>query len=191
MGDLTKRTAAALLQAYDFSDIVAIVDVGGGHGALITTILNACSRTNGIVYDLPHCREGATRQFEQTQVGTRCTFVGGSFFDFVPSGGDAYLLKSVLHDWDDEQSLVILSRCREAMTESARLLVIEMIVPEHLGSSPVDGLIVGTDLGVLTMMEGQERTEREYRILLEAARLRVDRIVSTRSAFTIIEARRV
>jgi orsellinic acid C2-O-methyltransferase len=107
----------------------------------------------------------------------------------VPAGADAYILKSVIHDWDDEQSLNIFGNCRAAMNDAARLLVIEPTVPERVGSSSHDGVIVGSDLNMLVMSGGRERTEAEFRALLEASGLRIARIVTAPpTAFSVIEA---
>lgn len=188
MLELTKRTAVNVADAYDFSGLREIVDVGGGYGTLVAEILAAHPRMHGVVFDLPHARDGAERLLEEKQLAGRTEFVAGDFFAAVPAGADAYLLKSVIHDWDDERSLEILRNCRAAMLENARLLLIEPLAPERVGSSPLDGIIVGSDLTMLVNTGGRERTEAEYRELLEAAGLRVARILATPSAMRVIEA---
>jgi hypothetical protein len=191
MVDGTKRLAPAIPLAYDFSGIRAVVDVGGGYGALLPPILATDPAMRGIVVDLPRCREGALRVFEKTGVAERCEFVGGSFFDAgtLPAGADAYLLKSVIHDWDDSRALGILRNCRAAMRPDSRVLVIEPIAPDRPGSSPYDAMIVSTDLNMLVNAGGQERTETEFRALLDAAGLTVTRIVPTLALLSVIEAR--
>jgi hypothetical protein len=162
-----------------------VVDVGGGFGALLPPVLHAHPELRGLVYDLPRCADGARKLMAEEGLDDRCAFEGGDFFASVPAGGDVYLLKSVIHDWDDERSRAILGRCREAMKRGAKLLVLEWIVPERVGAG--DAGIVGTDLNMLVMVGGEERTEAEYRALLASADLRVTRIVPT-PAMSLIEA---
>jgi len=185
MLELTRGVAAALPAAYDFSGARSVVDVGGGFGALLPPLLHAHAALRGLVYDLPRCADGARNLMAEEKLTERCEFQSGDFFDNVPAGADVYLLKSVIHDWDDAHSRTILARCREAMKEGARLLVLEWIVPEQVG--PADAGIVGTDLNMLVMVGGQERTEPEYRALLASAGLEVPRVLRT-PAMSIIEA---
>ncbi len=191
MVELTRHLAGAIGAGYDFSGIRTLVDVGGGWGALLPPILKAYPDLRGVVFDQPHCREGALRLFEKTGVAARCEFVGGNFFETVaPAGADAYLLKSVMHDWDDERSLAILGTVRAAMAAGSRLLVVEPIVPDRPGTSPYDAMIAGTDLDLLVLTGGKERTEAEFRALLDAADVPVTRIVRTPATMSVIEARR-
>jgi SAM-dependent methyltransferase len=185
MLELTRGVAALLPAAYDFSRASLVVDVGGGFGALLPPVLHAHPKLRGLVYDLPRCADGARKLSAEEGLDDRCAFEAGDFFASVPAGGDVYLLKSVIHDWDDERSRAILRRCREAMKPGARLLVLEWIVPERVG--PGDAGIVGTDLNMLVMVGGQERTESEYRALLASAGLRVTRVIPT-MAMSLIEA---
>lgn len=190
MVELTRHLAAAIAAGYDFGGIRTLVDVGGGYGALLPPILKANPDLRATVFDQPPCREGALRLFEKTGVADRCAFVAGSFFETVaPAGADAYLLKSVVHDWDDARSVTILAAVRAAMGADSRLLVIEPIVPDRPGSSPYDMMIAGTDLNMLVMTGGKERTEAEFRALLDAAGLSVTRIVATPATMSVIEAR--
>jgi O-methyltransferase domain/Dimerisation domain len=195
MVEMTRQAAGALIEAYDFSGVHTLVDVGGGYGLLLAAILASYPEMSGKVFDLPHCQEGATRLLAERGVAGRAEFIAGSFFDSVPPGADAYILKSVIHDWDDEKSLTIFKNCRAAMSErtrrkgGARLLIIEPIVPDRMGSSSHDGVIVGSDLNMLVMAGGRERTESEFRSLLEAGGLRIARIVAAPpTAFGVIEA---
>lgn len=192
MVEMTRQAAGALIKAYDFSGVHTLLDVGGGYGVLLAAILAAYPEMSGKVFDLPHCQEGATRLLAKRGAAGRAEFVAGSFFDSVPAGADAYILKSVIHDWNDEQSLTIFKNCRAAMREGkvgARLLIIEPTVPDRVGSSSHDGVIVGSDLNMLVMTGGRERTEAEFRSLLEAAGLRIARIVAAPpTAFSVIEA---
>jgi len=189
MMEVTRQAVGAIIEAYDFSGVRTVVDVGGGYGMLLAAILAGSPEIRGKVFDLPHCQEGATRLLEERGVAGRAEFVAGSFFESVPAGADAYILKSVIHDWDDERSLTIFKNCRAAMNNDARLLIIEPTVPERVGSSSHDGVIVGSDLNMLVMTGGRERTEAEFRALLEAAGLRIAQIVTAPpSAFGVIEA---
>lgn len=190
MVDGTKVLAGAFPLAYDFSAFATVVDVGGGYGALLPPILRTNPAMRGVVFDLPHCRDGAIRVFEKTGIADRCEFVAGSFFESgeLPVGADAYLLKSVIHDWDDERSVAILRNCRAALREGGRVLVIEPVVPDRPGSSPYDAMMASTDLNMLLMTGGKERAEAEFRALLAAAGLSVTRIVPTLALLSIIEA---
>lgn len=185
MLQLTQGLAALLPGAWDFSDAHRVVDVGGGFGALLPPLLRAHPGLEGVVYDLPHCADGARRLAEAEGLADRCAFEAGDFFERVPGGADVYLLKSVIHDWDDDRARTLLERCREAMGDGARLLVLEWIVPERVG--PQDVGILGTDLNMLVMAGGRERTEAEYRELLASAGLRVTRVVPT-AAMSLFEA---
>ena len=189
MVQLTRHLAGAVAAAYDFSGIRTIVDVGGGYGALLPPILKANPEMRGTVVDLSLCRDGALRLFEKAGIADRCEFRAADIFEAVPPGADAYIIKSVIHDWDDEKSVAILRNCRAAMREGSRLLIVEVIVPDRPGTSPLDHMIAGTDLNMLVVTGGRERTESEYRALVDAAGLTVARIVPTPAAMSVIDAR--
>jgi len=186
MLELTRGVAAALPASYDFSAARRVCDVGGGFGALLPPLLHAHPDLRGVVFDLPRCADGSRKLMADEGLADRYAFQAGDFFESVPSGADVYLLKSVIHDWDDEHSRAILTRCREAMRDGAVLLVLEWIVPDRIG--PMDASIVGTDLNMLVMVGGQERTESEYRELVASAGLRVTRVIPTPAALSLIEA---
>jgi hypothetical protein len=190
MAELTRRHARAVAGSFDFSGVRSIVDVGGGHGALLAPILAKYPEMKGVVFDLPYCREGARRLAEKAGLTGRLDFVSGDFFESLPPGADAYIVKSVIHDWNDEKSLAILKSCRSAMSERARLLVLEPHAPEHVGTSPYDAMLVASDINMLLMTGGCERTEREYRALIEAAGFKVTNVVPTPAGMKVIEARR-
>ena len=175
---------AAVASAYDFSEAGTVVDVGGGQGGLLTTILEANPRVNGIVFDLPHVAAMARQQLTTGGFAGRCRAEAGDFFREVPGGGDLYLLRKVIHDWDDERARVLLRCCRAAMTEAARLIVVETVVPP--GNGPAYSKLL--DLLMLVYAGGRERTEREYRDLLESAGFSLGRVIATSSTVTIIEA---
>lgn len=188
MQELTRRAAPAIAAAYDFAAARTVVDVGGGHGALLAGILQQYPHLHGRVFDLGHCAAGAAALATAAGIAGRCAFSAGSFFESVPSGGDVYLLKSVIHDWNDERSIAILGACRAALRDDARLLIVEIVVPARPGASPLDQMIAGTDLNMLVMTGGRERTEAQYRDLCAAAGLRIARILPTATAFSLLEA---
>jgi hypothetical protein len=175
---------AAVAAAYDFSDVPTIVDVGGATGNLLTTILGSHPETHGILFDLPHVVRDARPLIEARGLTNRVTIEGGSFFEGVPTGGDAYLLSHIIHDWSEEQCLTIFRNCRRAMGAESRLLIIEMVLPD--GDTPHPGKII--DMGMLVAPGGQERTEPEYDFLLDKAGLRLTRVIPTESAVSIVEA---
>jgi hypothetical protein len=161
-----------------------LVDVGGGHGLLLASILKKYSQMRGILYDMPAIVEAAEDLIKTQGVADQCERVGGSFFDSVPAGGDAYIMKHIIHDWDDEQSLTILKNCHAAMNPEGKVLVVEMVLPE--GNEPSFGKFL--DLQMLLYLRGCERTEPEYRALFDKAGLELTRILPTKSPFSIIEA---
>ena len=190
MVQLTRHIAGAVAVSYDFSAFRTIVDVGGGFGALLPPILKANPELRGIVFDLPRCRDGARTLAEKTGIADRCEFVGGDFFTDSLPNADAYIIKSVIHDWDDERSVAILRTIRAAMGPEARLLVVEPILPERPGSSPFDAMLAHTDLNMLVVTGGRERTEADFRRLIERAGLRTARILPTPATMSIIEGRK-
>lgn len=133
-----------VIAAYDFTGIQTIVDVGGGRGTFIATILQYYSKMRGILFDLPHVVEGAENTLQKAGVASRCEILGGSFLDSVPAGGDAYLLSKVIHDWDDDQSILIIKRCRQVMKIRDKLLLVETVIPP--GNTPHPGKI--TDIHI-------------------------------------------
>jgi hypothetical protein len=151
MTDIMRRANAHLLAAYDFGRFGTVVDVGGGRGAFLGAVLAANPGMRGILFDQPHVVEGA-------EVGERCEVVGGSFFDAVPEGADAYLLKAVLHDWEDDDALRILARCRAAIPAHGALLVVE----RDLGAPNENADAKFSDLNMLVGVGGRERTRDEF-----------------------------
>jgi len=181
------RTVGALVSGYDFSKHSCIVDVGGGHGNLVAGVLEKHTHARGIVFDLPHVVEGATTALEKAGVRARCLLVGGSFFESVPRGGDICLLKHILHDWDDADCVAILRNCRAAMDPSGVVLVLETPMPE--GDMNGARAIVMSDLHMMAVLGGRERTLAEYRALFDAAGLRFTRcIATTEGAPSILES---
>jgi hypothetical protein len=175
---------AAVAASYDFSPFPIIVDVGGATGHLLAQILSRSPEPRGILYDLPHVVSRATALLESFGLTDRVRIEPGSFFERVPPAGDAYLLSHVLHDWAEEQCLIILENCRRAMKPGSRLLIIEMVLPG--GSAPHAAKRL--DISMLVLTGGQQRDEREYRELLSKAGFRLARVVSTESPTSIVEA---
>ncbi len=175
---------ATIAEAYDFSSFSTIVDVGGATGNLLTTILGRYPKPRGVLYDLPHVVRDAPALIQSRGLTDRVTIESGSFFEKVPTGGDAYILSHVIHDWSESQCLTILGNCRRAMTPACRLLLVEMVLPH--GDTPHPGKML--DIMMLVGPGGQERTEDEYRTLLGKAGFRLTRIVPTESAVSVVEA---
>ena len=181
----TSESAAAITAAYDFSPFQTVVDVGGGYGTLLATILQAKPQLRGILFDLSHVLDRARPLLEAAGVASRCELVAGSFFERVPEGGDAYLLKWIVHDWDDEQALRILMNCHQAMGRTARLLLVEALLPERATDAPE---VINLDLTMLVVQKGRERTEAEYRSLLSAAGFSVLAVHPTQQTLRITES---
>ena len=177
----------AVAAAYNFSGIRKLVDIGGGTGNLLTTILLANPELRGMLYDLPHVAAEARRQIEMKGLSEHCEVIEGSFFESVPSGGDAYMLSHIIHDWDEPRCLQILKNCREAMGGQGRLLLVEMVIPSgnDFHSSKFFDLIM------LAFAGGTERTEKEYATLFAKAGFNLTRVVPTQSPVSVIEAQPV
>ena len=186
--NMTSQDAAAVVAAYDFVPYRTVVDVGGGHGALTDAILQSSPASTVLIFDQASVVEGARRRPRIASVAERCTFVSGNFFEAVPPGGDAYVLKDIIHDWDDERATTILENCHRAMAlvstrNASRLLIIEKVIPP--GNTPFAGKL--TDITMLLIAGGRERTAEEYQALLTGAGFRLTKIVPTRSPASVIE----
>jgi len=176
-----------LLEAYDFSQAKKIVDVGGGHGKILSEILKENAGQRGVLFDLPHAFEGGKNTIAQAGLADRCEVVSGDFFVSVPAGADLYLLSRVIHDWDDEKTVAILKVVRAATAPHGRLILLEtMLRPD---GNTVHPLL--SDLNMLLITGGCERTEEEYRALYRAAGFELTRTVATKSptGTTVIEGR--
>lgn len=189
--EMTRQTAELLLRAYRVSAFGRIVDVGGGHGELLARILRASPGATGILFDLPVAVEDAVKaiQANHPDVLERCSFVAGDFFEAVPAGADAYLLKSVLHDWDDVRCARILANCRRAMPEGARLLIVEPILPERSQATALHATLAQHDLTMLAALGAQERTERAFSALLRGAGLRIERLLPLGPVYSLLDCR--
>ena len=177
MTSLSRGATAALLAAVDFGGFRTVVDVGGGNGALLAAILAAHSHVQGVLFDQPHVVSGATTLLEHAGVADRCRTVGGSFFESVPEHADAYVLRAVIHDWDDAASIRILTAVRHALADDGRVLIVEyMIAPPNEGREAKF-----SDLNMLVGPGGRERTREEFAALLDASGLRLARVIAAGS----------
>jgi hypothetical protein len=183
MRALSRRAAQALVEAYDFGRFGVVVDVGGGNGTLLAELLAAYPEMRGVLFDQPHVVAGADEVLRTAGVTDRCEVLGGSFFDGVPPGGDAYLLKAIIHDWGDVESIAILRNCRLVVPEDGRLLVIERLV----GSPNEDPLTKFGDLNMLVSPGGKERTIDEFTALFAAAGFALGAATATPSGLAVIE----
>jgi hypothetical protein len=180
MTDLASMLVYAILLAYDFSEISSVVDVGGGEGQLLRSILNLYPMT-GIVFDYSN---ELRSPLPLNNKDDRCSFIAGNFFESVPERAEVYTLCGVLHDWSDELAKLILRNCRKAMAKNGRLLIVETIVPET-NSASFSKLL---DINMMVMTSGRERTQSEFRDLLDGADFRVSRVIPTMAPQSIIEA---
>lgn len=183
MTSITGEGVNPILESYDFSDFAKIVDVGGGHGTLIVAVLKAHPQMRGMLFDLPSVAEGAKVIIQEAGVADRCEMAGGDFFESVPVGGDVYVLKFVIHDWDDDRTIAILRNCRKAITRDGKLLLVERgIVPHSNEPAPIKFM----DLHMLVITGGIERTEAEIGALFEAAGFKLTKVIPTGSPDNVI-----
>jgi O-methyltransferase len=168
MADRTRAAVPQIIRSYDFSRFTRLVDVGGGNGQLIATILTNTPELRGVLFDQPAGVSDARDTLWAAGVVDRCEIAPGDFFSGVPTGGDAYLLKSVIHNWDDDKATTILRNCRDAMGDKGTLLLVERVMPARV-ESPAFGRIVWSDVNMLVNTFGRERTEGEYRALFAGA----------------------
>ena len=187
MAATAPMTAAAVASAYDFSHFGTVVDVGGGNGAILTGILSATPGPTGIVFDQPATAAKAREKINTAGLGARCQSVGGDFFTAVPEGADAYVLKHVIHDWDDEKAVAILKNCRRAMGRDSKLLILEGVYPPRIDRSLESRGAAANDVNMLVCTGGRQRSEAEFRDLYEAAGLTLTRIVPTAARLSVIE----
>ncbi|QEL17119.1 acetylserotonin O-methyltransferase [Limnoglobus roseus] len=182
MTGFSTQAAPAVAASYDFSPFGTIVDVGGGHGHLLCTILARRHSPRGVVFDAPHVAAGAGPAIAAAGLSGRCRAEGGDFFAAVPAG-DAYVLKHIIHDWPDDKAATILRNCRATANAGAKLVLVEIVIPPGNDPSPGKWL----DLEMLAIASGKERTEKEYAALLTAAGWRLARVVSTGAPVSVIE----
>lgn len=187
MTSVSEFAVEPVVAAYDFSPFRTIVDVGGGHGRLLSAIVAATPGARGILYDLPQVVEGAPELLRKYGVAERVQVQGGSFLDSVPEGGDAYVLKNVIHDWPDAEAVAILKNVRKAAKPGATLLLVEFVIPDH------DREFIGkwADMEMLVQVAARERTADDYRKLYEQTGFQLTRIVETAGPISLVEGRAV
>lgn len=188
MATFAPQTAAAIAAAYDFGQLESLVDVGGGNGALLAGILRAFPTLRGVLFDQPKVIERARAAAPLADVRDRMRCIGGSFFEAVPADHSAYLLKHVIHDWNDADATKILRACRTAMPAHARLLIVEGLYPAQIAASPDVQAATATDVNMLVCTGGRQRSEPEFQALLTGAGFTLNRIVPTRGRVSVLEA---
>jgi ubiquinone/menaquinone biosynthesis C-methylase UbiE len=188
MAELTSLISAEVVQRYRFEGMQRIVDVGGGYGVLLAAVLKAQPSARGMLLDRAHAIDNAKIHLAAAGLADRCDFIVGDFFDSVPASADGYLLKAVLHDWDDERSALILRNCRRAISRDGKLLVIERLVPARFEACWLHQAIARMDLTMLVGFPGKERTEAEFNRLLAASGFKVASITATSLDYAVIEA---
>jgi hypothetical protein len=185
MTSVSELTDGAVVAGYDFGAFRTIVDVGGGHGPLLAAILAGAPASRGVLYDLPRVVANAPNLLRECQVADRVRIEEGSFFERVPAGADAYILKNIIHDWPDDKAVQILRNVRAAAGRAATVLLVELVIPDHNRDFPGKWV----DLEMLLNLGARERTAAEYEDLLGRAGLRVTRVVQTASPLSVVEAR--
>ena len=186
MTGFSANVAPAALEAYDFSGIETLVDIAGGHGKLLSSILQEYPTMRGVLFDVPHVIAGAGSTLEAAGVKDRCRTTSGDFFQEVPAGGDAYIMKHIIHDWDDERAAVILRNIRRALEgrPDGKVILLESVL--QAGDQPDLGKLI--DLEMLMMPGGKERSEAEFAALFKSAGFTLTRIVPTKSPLSVVEA---
>ncbi len=192
MAAFTAQTAVAVAAAYDFSGLKKVADIGGGNGALLIGILKANPALKGIVFDQPASAERAKQNIAAAGLASRCEAIGGDFFKEVARGADAYLLKHIIHDWNDDDAAAILKNCHRAMEgKSARLLIVEGIYPARIDQSIESRGAAFNDVNMLVSTGGRQRSEAEFRSLYESAGFKLTRIVPTAARVSVIEGEKL
>jgi O-methyltransferase domain/Dimerisation domain len=187
MSSLTGPVSVAVAKAYDFSGCHVVADIGGGEGTLLIEILRRYPSVRGVLFDLPNVVERGRNKVTAAGLLDRCETVGGSFLEAVPAGANLYMMKWIIHDWEDPAVGTILERCRVAVGDSgAPLLLIERVLPERVGPEDLDEVLA--DLEMLTIPGGQERTEAEYTALLKRGGFKLERIIPTPTPVKILES---
>ncbi len=177
----------AMIEAYDFTDIATLADVGGGNGSVLTAVLGEYPQMRGFLFDLGHVAGRARDNIAAAGLNDRCEVREGNFFESFPTGADAYLMRHIIHDWTDEQCVQILNNCRAVIPQGGRLLIVEAVVPSGNDPSPAKDL----DMAMLLYPGGVERTEEEYRELFGAAGFELAGVTATASPVSVVEGRPV
>jgi hypothetical protein len=183
MSDYSNSESSAIIQAYNFSAARMIIDIGGGHGTLLSEVLKANPNLSGIVFDLPSVIQKNLSDLSLASKDLKISYMPGDFFRSIPPGGDTYILKSVLHNWDNKACIEILKNCNKVMTVQGRILVIERVIPS--GNEKSEAKLF--DINMLVVTGGRERTQEEYKKLFYAAGFTLTRIIPTQSPVSIIE----
>lgn len=185
MTSISTTEARAASEAYDFKGINTLMDVAGGHGLLLATVLRRHKKMRGVLFDLPHVAAGASATFTRAGVAGRVRVESGDFFRELPGGADAIIMKHILHDWDDDSATRILQACHRALGPRGKLLIVDPVVPP--GNAPHYGKLLDLEMLVLTP-RGRERTKAEFAKLLRGAGFRLSRVIATGSPMSIVEA---
>lgn len=188
MVEVSRLISGKVVRAIDFPERSHVIDVGGGHGMLLSAILNAHPDARGTLFDLPHALEGAATLMRETGVAARVSVASGNFFESVPADGDIYLLKSILHNWDDAKCAPILRSCRAAMQSHAKLVLVERVMPARMRATKLNQAVARADLNMLVGLGGRERSADEFIAMLAAEGFTVTRIVPADLEFSVIEA---
>jgi ubiquinone/menaquinone biosynthesis C-methylase UbiE len=183
MTAFSQSAASAIVEAYDFSGLNVLADIAGGHGRLLSGILASNPRLKGILFDQPQVIEGAGKIIERNGLSGRIELVTGDFFESIPAGADAYLMKHIIHDWDDERAVKILRNIQRVIPQGGKLLLAELVVP--IGNDPHFSKIM--DLEMLVSPGGRERTASEFESLFAQSSFRLTRVIPTASPLCIIE----
>jgi hypothetical protein len=187
MANLIAANNATVLASYPFSTIDTLVDVGGGNGSFIVSALHANPRMKGVLFDLLHVAEQARKRIADAGLAERCEIIGGDILASVPEGGTAYILSQVIHDWDDGRAIAILQNCRRAITDNGKLLLVERVLPDRVEHAVAAQGPVLSDLNMMVISGGRERTAAEHRALLEAAGFTLTKVVPTQSEMSVLE----
>jgi SAM-dependent methyltransferase len=187
MATFAPATSAAMAAAYDFSRFGTVMDVGGGNGAILVGLLAANPQLRGVVFDREGAAGRARAKLAEAGLAGRCEVAAGDFFEAVPEGADAYLLKHVIHDWNDEQAAAILRNCHRAMKPGAKLLVAEGVYPARIDSSLESRGAAANDVNMLVVAGGRQRSEEEFRSLYRSAGFELTKIVPTATGVSLIE----
>jgi SAM-dependent methyltransferase len=190
MAEQSYRIGVAAARAYDFTPFRRVLDVGGGYGAVLAAVLKAYPALRGASFDLVDVEPGARAYLREQGVADRADYLGGSFFEAVPTGFDCLVLKYIIHDWGDAESKAILAQCARAVSPGGVVLLLEQVVPERITADPKVATVLRGDL-IMLNIGGKERTEAQYRALLADAGLSLTRILPTDTSFSVIEARPV
>jgi SAM-dependent methyltransferase len=185
MTSISAMEARATADAYDFKEIETLMDVAGGHGVLLATVLGRHKRIRGVLFDLPHVAAGAAATFTRAGITGRVRIESGDFFKELPSGADAIIMKHIVHDWDDDSATRILQACHRALGARGKVLIVDPVVPPS--NTPHYGKLLDLEMLVLTP-RGRERTKSEFAKLLRGAGFRLSRVIATEGPLSIVEA---